>query len=88
MRLLKIYKGVGLGDIIKITSSNSRKKLAKILRIYKKNSNVRFVVRTVKNGKTAELDVAETSIIFHDETMLCHCKIAILLREGCICGGS
>jgi hypothetical protein len=85
MKALKIYKGVGLGDIVKVNAElHTNKKLAKVLRIYKKNSDIRFVIRMAGG---LELDVDETQVMFSDNQTPCHCRMIILLREGCLCGG-
>jgi hypothetical protein len=84
MRTLKIYKGVGLGDIVKVNAElHTNKTLAKVLRIYKKSDSVRFVIRMAGG---LELDVEENKVTFGDKTP-CHCKMVVLLREGCLCGG-
>ncbi len=86
MRALKIYKGVGLGDIIKVSPKiHPRKKLAKVLKIYKQKEQVRFLIQMAGNTR---IDIHESEIIYSQkETLLCECKMLTLMREGCICGG-
>ena len=86
MRALKIYRGIGLGDMIKVNSNAyPNKKLAKVLHIYKKNSNIRFVVQLAGNIR---IDVHESAIMYSKkDSFSCSCKMQTLMREGCICGG-
>lgn len=85
MKKIDTYRGKQIGDIIKINSYlYPTKKLAKILDIYKKGNNVRFIVKLAGNIK---VDLHANYIIFDTEQKVCDCPLPTLMRSGCLCGG-
>ena len=85
MKYIETYRRINRGDIIKVNSTAyPTKKLAKVVSIYKINSNIRFVV---KLAGSIQVDVHVDCVIFETDQEPCDCPLPALMRSGCLCGG-